>query len=210
MKVTKFGHCCLLVEEKGVRVLTDPGNFTTAQNEVKDIDIILITHEHADHLHVESLKIVLGNNPDARVVTNESVAKILEKEGFKYEIVTDGGKISDPLLIEGVGEKHAIIYREYEQVENTGYFIENKLFYPGDALTDPKRPVDTLCLPVVAPWLKISEAIDYARALKPKQALPVHDGNVKSAGIAHRLPKMFLEKDGIAFLEFELGQEYEI
>ena len=90
MKVTKYGHCCLLIEEKGLRILTDPGSFTTAQNDVKSIDIILITHEHADHLHIDSLKIIIKNNPVARIITNNGVAKLLDKEKIKYQIVDDG------------------------------------------------------------------------------------------------------------------------
>ena len=53
----------MLIEEKEVRVLTDPGTYTTAQNEIKNIDVILITHEHADHLHIESVKKIRENNP---------------------------------------------------------------------------------------------------------------------------------------------------
>ncbi|MBI2052837.1 MAG: MBL fold metallo-hydrolase, partial [Candidatus Ryanbacteria bacterium] len=29
MKITKFGHCCLLIKENGVRILTDPGTYST-------------------------------------------------------------------------------------------------------------------------------------------------------------------------------------
>ncbi len=71
MKITKFGHCCLLIEEKGVRILTDPGTYSTQQSEVKNIDFVLITHEHADHFHVDSLKALLKNNPQAKVIPNK-------------------------------------------------------------------------------------------------------------------------------------------
>ncbi len=30
MKIKKIGHCCLIIETKGVRIMTDPGTFTTA------------------------------------------------------------------------------------------------------------------------------------------------------------------------------------
>lgn len=60
-------------------------------------------------------------------------------------------------------------------MENTGYFIDEKLFYPGDAFTDPGRPIDVLALPVAGPWVKISESVDYALALKPRTVFPVHD-----------------------------------
>ena len=49
MNITKLGHCCLVLEIDGVRILTDPGNYTTAQDTMTGIDIVLITHEHGDH-----------------------------------------------------------------------------------------------------------------------------------------------------------------
>jgi len=64
MKVKKFGHCCLLIEEDGVRTLTDPGGYTDLDvvvRQSRNIDVILITHEHADHIHVPSLKRLLEN-----------------------------------------------------------------------------------------------------------------------------------------------------
>jgi len=83
MKVTKFGHCCLLIEEKGLRILTDPGSYSTAQNDIKNIDVILITHEHADHMHIPSLKNCIKNNPKARIITNKGVAKMLDNEKIR-------------------------------------------------------------------------------------------------------------------------------
>jgi len=177
MKITKFGHCCLLIEEKGLRILTDPGSFTTGQNHVKNIDIILITHEHQDHIHIDSLRQVMKNNPNTKIVTNNGVAKLLEKERMKYIIVDDKKSLKEKgVLIEGMGKVHAEIYKTIPPVENTGYFIANRLFYPGDAFYNPQKPVEILAVPVAGPWMKISEAIDYILEIKPKKAFPVHDG----------------------------------
>ncbi len=90
MKITKLGHCCLIIEDQGKRILTDPGTYSTLQNEVKNIDIVLITHEHADHYHLDSLKIVLQNNPNAKIITNSTVGALLEKEGISYSILEHG------------------------------------------------------------------------------------------------------------------------
>ncbi len=212
MKVTKLGHCCLVIEIRGVRFLTDPGNYTTSQNEAKNIDCVVISHEHTDHLHVESVKTILKNNPNAIVVSNDSVGKILSKENIPFIKVADGEsyKIRD-VVITGHGLKHAPIYKEYEQVENTGYFFDEKLFYPGDALTIPNQPVDILAFPVTGPWIKISEAMDYALAVKPRIAFPVHDANlVNQKGITVRLPAIFLPPAGIQFLVLEINKEKEI
>ena len=51
MKITKIGHCCLVLEEESIKILTDPGSFTIeGQEQITDLDVVLITHEHQDHL----------------------------------------------------------------------------------------------------------------------------------------------------------------
>lgn len=210
MKITKLGHCCLLIETKGIRFLTDPGNYTTAQNEIKNIDYVVITHEHTDHLHIESLQIVLKNNPQARVISNGSVEKILLEKGISITKVSHGEKIElGGVLLEAFGAKHHLIYKDYEQVENTGYFFDNKLFYPGDAFNNPGKPVEILAFPISAPWSNVSEAVSYVIEVKPKIAIPVHDGNLIRHGITTRLPTIFLPKEGIEYVALEIGKERE-
>jgi L-ascorbate metabolism protein UlaG (beta-lactamase superfamily) len=211
MKITKYGHCCLRIEEKGVSIMTDPGNCSTLQDEARGIHIILITHEHPDHLHIESLKKVLANNPKARVITNIPVGALLAKENISYEIVEHGQHIEiGSIKIEGHGEKHAVIHPDWPGVKNTGYFIAERLFYPGDAFYDPQKPIDILALPVAGPWMKIQEAIDYAISQKPKYAFPVHDGIYKNSAIVHRPCAAILPKHGINFLVIEEGKTVEL
>ena len=210
MKITKYGHCCLLIDTCGVRFLTDPGSFSTMQNEARDLDAVLITHEHADHLHVESLKEVLANNPNAIVITNTAVGKILEKEGIAYNNVSDGDTQDvKGVMIEGLGTEHAEIFEKLGLVENTGYFIDGKLFYPGDAFFDPERPVDVLALPVAGPWMKISEAIRYALVVKPRVAFPVHDAVLANIELGHFAPKKILPEHGINFVVISIGETKE-
>ncbi len=207
MQITKLGHCCLLIKEKGLTLLTDPGNYTTAQDAVTGIDCIIISHEHTDHLHVDSLKRVLANNPKAQIVTNKAVGAILNKEKIAYTEVGHGqSATTSQITISGWGTKHAPIYKTFEQVENTGYIIGDRLFYPGDAFTLLDRDIEILALPVAGPWTKISDALDYALAVKPKKCIPVHDGNLKSIGVPHRLPKLELTKAGIDFIAMTEGQ----
>jgi L-ascorbate metabolism protein UlaG (beta-lactamase superfamily) len=210
MKIKKLGHCCLLIKTEKATILTDPGNYSTLQNDVTGIDVILITHEHQDHFHLESLKKVLENNPSAKIITNASIGKLLEEQKISFEIVSEGqSNDTYGVLIEGYGHEHAEIYKTWGRVENTGYFIDGKLFYPGDAFTDPHRPVDVLALPVAGPWMKISEALEYGLVLKPRAVFPVHDGILKQAGLVHRAPaKIFLE-NGIEFIPLLEGDEKE-
>src|SRR3989344_2231682 len=102
MIISKFGHCCLLIEIDGIRIMTDPGFYSTLQNEAKGVDYIFITHEHQDHFHLESLKIVLKNNPQAKIVTNRGVGKLLGVEKIPHEIIEHGSaKEFSGVLVEG-------------------------------------------------------------------------------------------------------------
>ena len=211
MKITKFGHSCLLIVEKDLRILLDPGMYSTGQNDLKNIDVVLITHEHPDHCDLESLRHIVRNNPNLKVITNRSVGAILEKEGITCVFVEDGEHFTAKgVLIEGIGKDHAIMHSSIPPIQNVGYFIANRLFYPGDALTNPRKPVEILALPVTAPWSKLPEMIDYAISIKPKTCFPMHDGIMKNPGSAYVIPPKVLEPQGITFLVPEIGKEYEL
>lgn len=211
MKIKKIGHCCLVIDINDVRILTDPGAFTVDEHKnVSDVDIILITHEHGDHLHTDSLKEIIKNNPDARVYTNSSVGKILDEQGIRYKVLegTDSETVND-ILLEAFDGKHEEIFEDFGIVQNTGYFIANKLFYPGDAYKNPEKNVEVLALPLGGPWCKVPDAIRYAIEVKPNKAFPVHDGILKESGlnINYNHTGRELGERGITFVEMREGDE---
>lgn len=211
MTITKLSHCCLLIEVKGLRILTDPGIYSDAQNALENIDLVLITHEHSDHLHIESLKIVLKNNPNAVVYTTQAVSDLLKVENIQAIVFKNGdSQTFNNVLIEAYGELHAQIHSTIPQSTNIGFFIDNKLFYPGDAFTIPGKQVYVLALPVAGPWVKISDAVDYALQVNPKIAFPVHDAVLKAqGGTSFVVPKLVLEKQNIQFIELYDGQSFD-
>ena len=48
----------------------------------------------------------------------------------------------------------------------------------------PGRPVEVLAVPAGAPWLKLSEAVDYLRRVAPRVAVPVHEKVLSEGGKA--------------------------
>jgi L-ascorbate metabolism protein UlaG (beta-lactamase superfamily) len=212
MNIKKIGHCCLLIQEEGLTILTDPGMFSTEQDHLTGIDLILITHEHEDHLHLESVKVLLQNNPSAHIVCNKGVGKILDSAGISYSLMEDGQTAQFGLVVvEAHGKKHAEIYNDLWAVENTGFLINNRLFYPGDSFYDPGKQIEILALPVAGPWLSIAMAVDYAKLVKPKHAFPVHDGMLRAdrLGSAHLVPEIVLKEHGIKFHPLLEGDESE-
>ena len=74
-----------------------------------------------------------------------------------------------------------MIHPEIPVIENISYLVGDgdhaaRLMHPGDALFVPGEPVDVLATPAAAPWMKISEAVDYLRAVAPQRAVPIHQG----------------------------------
>lgn len=210
MKITKFGHCCFLIEEQGIKILTDPSVFSDLGNDLLDIDVILFTHKHQDHLNIESLRKILKNN-NSEIFTNSSVGKILSAEGIRYQTLEDGQKISiRGIEIEAFGNEHEEIYQDMNKVQNTGYLIAEKLFYPGDAFYNPEKNIEILALPVAGPWLKIKDAIEYAKLIHPKICFPVHDGFIKWLKPYHNTPKIALEAESIDFIPMIDGDKKDI
>ncbi|MFJ2829875.1 MBL fold metallo-hydrolase [Streptomyces sp. NPDC087263] len=176
MKFTKKSHSCVRLEKDGRTLVIDPGIFSEEDAAV-GADAILITHEHADHFSEERLRAGLEANPAAEIWTLKSVADQISA-AFPGRVHTVGH--GDTFTAAGFdvqahGELHAVIHPDIARITNVGYLVDGRVFHPGDALTVPDHQVETLLLPVMAPWSKISEVIDYVREVKPQRAYDIHD-----------------------------------
>ncbi|AXG82981.1 MBL fold metallo-hydrolase [Streptomyces paludis] len=176
MRLTKKTHACVRLEKDGRTLVIDPGAFTEA-DAVTGADVILVTHEHADHFDGDRLRAALEASPAAELWTLRSVAGQLSA-AFPGRVHTVGH--GDAFSAAGFdvrvyGELHAVIHPDIPRITNVGYLVDGTVFHPGDALTVPDHPVDTLLLPVQAPWSKISEVIEYVREVRPRRSLDVHD-----------------------------------
>jgi len=171
MQLTHFGHSCLLVELDGTRLLFDPGTFSDGFTGLTELDAVLITHQHPDHVDVDALPELLANNPDATLIADPATAEQLGWTAAHPGEQLQVGAVS----IQVRGGEHAVIHPDIPVIDNVAYLLnDGALLHPGDSLYVPEEPVDVLALPAGAPWLKISEAIDYLRAVAPRVAVPIH------------------------------------
>ncbi|MEV6394355.1 MBL fold metallo-hydrolase [Streptomyces sp. NPDC051907] len=176
MRLTKKRHACIRLEKDGRTLVVDPGNFSEEDAAV-GADAVLVTHEHPDHFDEGRLRAALEAGPGAEIWTLRSVAEQLSA-AFPGRVHTVGH--GDAFTAAGFdvqvhGELHAVIHPDIPRITNVGYLLDGSLFHPGDAFTVPEHPVETLMLPLHAPWSKISEVIDYVREVKPRRAFDVHD-----------------------------------
>lgn len=176
MKLQKLGHSCVLVELVDRRILIDPGVFSPSADGVEGLTDILITHGHPDHCDLQRLRRIAERNPGARIAADRSTARPLVAEGLEVTEVRNGDTLDGPVPVLAIVGPHAELHPELPGGTNTGWIVGDSFYHPGDALTLPSRPVDVLALPIVAPWLRVSDAIEFLRAVAPKMALPIHDG----------------------------------
>jgi L-ascorbate metabolism protein UlaG (beta-lactamase superfamily) len=184
MRLTKFGHSCIRVEHEGRTLVVDPGGFT-APEAVDGADAVVVTHQHPDHCDPTNLR-----RTDAPIVTIDEVAAMLRESApdvaERVTVVEPGEEADAGLPVRAVGELHAVIHPDIPRVHNCGFVVtagDTTLFHPGDALTPPHVPVDLLCVVVSAPWMKASEAVDFARLVGAPRNLAIHDRVYSEAGL---------------------------
>lgn len=185
MRLTKYGHSCVRIEHDGAVLVIDPGAFTETAA-LDGVDAVLITHEHPDHLDVGRLADALGRRPSVTVHTHSAVVSMLDELGGVVTAVESGETFTAAgMPVRAHGGWHAEIHPEIPRVPNLGFLVNETVYHPGDSFDVPEGvQVDTLFVPVSAPWLKLSEAVDFVRAVAPRRAFALHDALLSDAGHA--------------------------
>jgi L-ascorbate metabolism protein UlaG (beta-lactamase superfamily) len=213
VQFTKLGHSCVRLEKDGAVLVIDPGTFTDAPAALNFASAVLVTHEHPDHLDAEAVREALFADSDLTLWATPAVADQFKDFGDRVHQVRHG----DALAIAGFdvhvyGEKHALIHRDIPLVENTGFMVDGSLFHPGDSFTVPEDPVQTLLLPISAPWLKAGEMIDYFRAVAPARGYAIHDAILNDAGLGlmTRMMSVAAAPSGVPVARLEPGTTLEL
>ncbi len=187
MRITHLGHASLLVEVADARILLDPGGWSPGAPGQRDLDAVLVTHQHPDHLDQERFPELVRANPDVQVFADPDTAKLLQDKGFDVVSFGPGDSASvRSATVTGVGEMHALIHEEIPRIHNTGMRIsadgEPTFFHPGDALDADPDGVDVLAFPLNAPWARSREMTGFLRRLAAPHAIPIHDALLSELG----------------------------
>jgi L-ascorbate metabolism protein UlaG (beta-lactamase superfamily) len=177
VKLTKHEHACVVLEKDGGSIVIDPGVFSDKAGDIiADARAILITHEHFDHVNEAAINTALAQRPDLRVYAPGALADTFSAHAGQFTAVVKGDTFTAGGFSVSVhGDTHAVIHPDIPTCANVGYFVDEALYHPGDAYFVPEVKIETLLLPTSGPWMKLGEAADYVRAVKPARSVQIHE-----------------------------------
>lgn len=183
MRLTKLGHSCVRLERDGRTLVIDPGAFTE-DTALSGADAVLVTHEHFDHLDLDKLGPALTADSDLQVWTNPALAEKLSADfpGRVTGVASGSTFEAAGFTVRTHGADHAVIRDAIPVIANVGFLVEG-VFHPGDAFTVPDEQVDTLLLPLNAPWAKLSETVTQLAKVSPRRVHPMHDALLAPSGL---------------------------
>ncbi|MDQ1496203.1 MAG: hypothetical protein QOG69_2686 [Actinomycetota bacterium] len=184
MRLTKYSHSCIRLDEGSASLVIDPGIFSEVAAALVGADAVLITHEHADHLDMPAFLDAARSNSGMRVWAPKPVADSLAELGDRVTAVGAGESFDAAgFAVRTFGGLHALIHPLVgTPVANVTYLVNDSVYHPGDSFTVPPVPVETLLIPVHAPWSKVAEVIDFAIAVRAPRAFQIHDALLNEFG----------------------------
>lgn len=185
MTITKYEHACLVLEEQGKRVVIDPGAFSASfPTTLDNVEAVVITHVHGDHFDESKLTPLAITNPGLKIFTTSEVIGAASPS-LPVTLVKPGeSQQTSKFLLSFLGGQHAEIHPSKPLTQNLAVLVNGVFFYPGDSFELPNKAVKVAAIPAAAPWLKISDAIDYISKLKTPVVIPTHDAILSDAGKA--------------------------
>jgi len=188
MKLTKFTHACVRIEKEGRVLVLDPGTFSETDKALDGAAAVLITHEHADHIDVDAVSGALLARPELQLfapagVATELKGKAPEAAGQIHTVAAGESFDAAGFAIRSFGGQHALIHPQIPVVANVGYLVDSNIYHPGDSFAIPDGiEVQTLLVPIHAPWNKVGEVVDFVIGVRAPRAFPIHDALLNDTG----------------------------
>jgi L-ascorbate metabolism protein UlaG (beta-lactamase superfamily) len=180
MKITKYPQSCILINYKEKNILIDSGNMVDKEDikRFKDIDILLLTHNHSDHTDPEAIKIIKPK----LILTNQETHNLLKENDIDSEILEPNQeRIIDNIKIKGIKSIHGHLPSGKPAPDVIGFLIDNVAYHPGDSLYLEDKPyADVVFVPICGTVVMDGkESIRFVEEIKPKLTIPVHYSNEK-------------------------------
>lgn len=209
MKITKLEHSGLCLEKDGQAILCDPVEFENQILFSGRVVAVIITHKHDDHCQPETIAKVLASNPSAQIFTTPDTTSLINGS-----IVVTSGETREVngFKIQFFGKNHASVIEGEVPCANLGFVVDDLVANPGDSFDIPPVTPKVLCVPLSAPWCKISDSINYIKAVKPAVVIPVHDAVLSKLGKTYNSSwlKITCDSLGIKFSPLSPNNSLEI
>lgn len=184
MQLTKYTHSCVRLDDGDRALVIDPGMFSETSLALDGAQAVLITHEHADHIDAPALIQAAKANSALRIWAPAPVAASLTELGDQVTAVGAGESFEAAgFAITTFGGLHALIHPLVGTlVANVCYLVDGRVYHPGDSFTVPTVAVETVLIPIHAPWSKIGEVLDFVAAIRARRSFQIHDALLNDRG----------------------------
>ena len=207
MFIDPFGRPGEQLAARGIEFCYPPIEDVTAE-------LVLVTHEHFDHVAPEKLIAAAKANPELQVWAPAALAEQFtdvrgQVHGVRHGETFDVGGVE----VQVFGTQHALIHRDIPVVDNVGYRVAAQVFHPGDSFTVPEVKTPVLLAPSGGPWLRVSELVDFIREADPRQVYLIHDAVLTEAGqkvVSGALMRLAGEAQGREIVNWQPGDAVEV
>jgi len=189
LKITFIGHGTLMFTFGAKIIHVDPFTKVADYEKLPKADVILITHDHHDHLDLKAVELV--RTEKTKVVLTETCSKQI-----KNGIIMKNGDVQNVngLKIDAIPAYNLVHKRDngqpfHQKGVGNGYIItfgDKRVYVAGDTENIPEmkslREIDCAFLPMNLPYTMTPEMVaDAAKAFRPKILYPYHFGNTDTS-----------------------------